>query len=325
MKKFNFMDVISIIIVIFIAQFLPTFENWFLFELEKNKVTNIDHKKVVVFFDNFDDEHGKLVVEIFKSRLKSKEDSINDYKILKINSEKTRVSVMQQLVEYLLKDGKTVYLNSSVIPSGGLASLEWSRVYKELLKHNKIVITQAAGNNLNTANFVGEEIDNRFYELLNERKDELKITAINTVDKDIIQAYGFYGKQFIRIKQLLGYGKNNRIRSLVLEVFDDVGAGLEKNKHDMIIDEYSAIVNLFSFAILLSNDNPKVVLVGSSSKIEYDDGKIWDRFLDFRVNYLIDIDEREAGIIGYGDNMKIGTSISSPLVLANLVNQNRYR
>jgi hypothetical protein len=69
----------------------------------------------------------------------------------------------------------------------------------------------------------------------------------------------------------------------------------------------------------LSSEKTNAILVGSDSRLERKDGTIIDNFLDFRVKDLIDVDEREKCWIGEPGEQKIGTSISSPYVLASFV------
>ncbi len=94
---------------------------------------------------------------------------------------------------------------------------------------------------------------------------------------------------------------------------------LEKQEH--IVQVYTDILNSFSFSIFLSQNNPGVLIVGSSSDLVKFDGEVIEDFLDFRIEGLIEINMRDIGFVGEGENMKIGTSISAPLVLASFVNK----
>jgi len=321
-KKLNYnkWDLLSLIIILMILPWLNTFENKFFYEYHKDKVENIGKDKVVVFYDHFEnEEHGDNVVKSFLSKMDERQD---DYEIVKLNSSiSLKVEVMQLLVQKLLDDGKEVYFNSSITPTDTIYSLKWMNVYKKLGAHENITITQAIGNQKPTFLTVGKEFDDRVYEELNKRKDDLRKIILNERDYEIA-GYGLYGKMFVDGKGLLGFGRDGKLRDLVGESVNFVMRETELKKglqRDDVVDVYIEQIYDFSFSILLSEKDTGVILVGSDSSMTTTEGKIIDNFLDFRVRDLIDVDEREKGWIGEPGEQKIGTSISSPYVLASFV------
>lgn len=316
-------DLFTLIIILMILPWLSTFENKFFYEYHKDKVENIGKSKVVVFYDHFeDDEHGANVVESFLSKIDQNQ---NDYEIVKLDSSMSmKVEVMQLLVQKLLDDGKDVYFNSSISPTDTISSWKWLQVYKELGTHENITITQAVGNQEPTFLITGTEFDDRVYEELNKRKDDLRKIILNERDYEIVD-YGLYGEMFVTGKGLLGLGRDGKMKDLVGESVNFVMRETELKEglqRDDVVDMYFNQIKNFTFAILLTSEETNAILVGSDSRLERKDGTIIDNFLDFRVKDLIDVDEREKcwiGEPGESGEQKIGTSISSPYVLASFV------
>ncbi len=218
--KFTKLDVVAILTVVALIPFLSDFETWFLYQLEKNKVEGITQKKVVVFYDNFDVSHGQDVVNVFLEKVDPNNFKQDEYKLIKINSKNTHVKVMGKLVEHLLENNKTVFFNSSISPKNGFASYERVKVYKELLEYENITITQAAGNNIYTASITNEKFDDMVYNSLNNRKDEILKIALNENDCKIVEDFGSFGKEYVLIKELFGFGRNYRMKKLVQEVVE---------------------------------------------------------------------------------------------------------
>jgi len=317
--NFNKWDLITVAIILMILPYLMPFQNSFFYELNKDRVENISKDKVVVFYDHFDEEHGENVVESFMSRMSEEQD---DYEIVKINSSGViKVQVIKMMIDKLLLDGKEVYLNSSICPGDPIHSYQWLNVYTELGINENITITQAAGNQQATFLDTGNEFDNRVYEELNKRKEELKKIILNEEDNNII-SYGIYGEMYISLKNFIGYGRNGKIERLVDDVVKYVMRETELPKglqREDVVDIYKEQIIDFSFAVLLSENPTGVILVGSDTNMEKENGDIIENFLDFKIKGLIKVDERERAWIGDGENQKIGTSISSPFVLASYV------
>jgi len=322
-RIFNKYDCILFVVILLIMPLFLGLETNFLYQFERSKVENIQAGRVVVFYDDFDGTHGESVVNVFLNRVDLNLSQSRRYEILKINSKSTKIEVMQKMIEHLLDQNKQVFLNSSVTPIGGSLSHRWERVYNLLLSNKNITITQATGNNIHTELLFGKEVVHQVYKLLNEQKKELREIALNLDDSRTIKLFGSYGQFYVNLKEVMGSGRNNKMKSFIEEVIQTKYPSKSKQQKEEIIDVYTDLANVFSFAIMISHKNPRVTLVGSSSSLKLSDGAIIEHFLDFKVKGLIRIDKREVGFIGEGENIKVGTSISAPIALASFLNNDK--
>jgi hypothetical protein len=292
--------------------------------LNKHITKDIEKDNLVVFYDNFSEEHGDIIVQTFLNKLNNK--LLDKYEIIKIDSSDIRVEVFELLMIDLLEEGKQVYLNSSVSPRDGVYAYRWNLAYQHLLQYKNIIITQSVGNNINTAKYLksftdkGNEIDEEIYSLMNDKVDNIKEIVLTKDIEQLLIEYGYFAWPIIGIKSNLGFDRNDKMRHLVYETISPLllKYNLQK-KQDEIIDVYTSIINSFSHAILISNNNGKVIQVGSSSQLDSDVGT--NSFLDFRIKNLIDIDVRENAVTEINGKEEIGTSLSSPTALADIINK----
>ena len=319
-KKLN---IILIAFMVFIFPFTYHIHYHILYLLEKHKVENIEKEHVVVFYDDFDTEHGNIIIQAFSNELNS---TLDKYEIIKFNQKDVRVEVLEPLVLDLLNDGKQVYFNSSVIPPTGDSSFVWNSTYKHFLKYENMTLTQSVGNNLDTAEYLktftdqNQDMDNEIYTLLNDRAEEIKAIALSEDIDNLLKEYNYLGLRLAAIKSKIGFDRNDEMRALISKTISPIIVKYQLEKEqNKIIDMYSSIINSFSFAILITNTNKNVIQVGASVQADIDRGNT--SFIDFRIKNLVNIDVRENPIIYIDGEKQMGTSISSPVALANIMNQ----
>ncbi len=292
--------------------------------LEKSTIDYIEKKNVVVIYDNFNSEHGDIVMQTFLNNLHS--NLLDEYEVIKINQAEVRIEVAKLLVVDLLDQGKKVYMNASMSPTNGVYTYLWNLTYQDLAKYENITITQSVGNNLDTSEFLEaftdkyKKLDNEIYTILNDNAETIKEIALIKDINQLYEKYGMYAQIVVDIQYHLGLGRNDKMREFVFETISPILSKYKLDKQqDEIVDQYTNIINAFAPAILMSDTNNKVIQVGSSSQSDTDIGT--DSFLDFRVKNLINIDIRENAIVDVDGEKKVGTSLASPIALSNIINQ----